>query len=224
MPNSYKKGYEPGGDDKGAAVGRPIDGYYEVDTSLLDDLFDPAYVEFVDPEGAGDPVPYREYVVTGQNEEDDLRLFSQMWFANKQSRQDDWLSPDPGRDDFDTGKENYFHLIGACKKKDGDNANGTSNWSMNAAYIWVGSIGAQPVVVRETVCHEIGHQFDVSTGRMHCTNNAYAVTPPAPQKCIKHLQQIRTNGIVRFCVSCILDGYTGPTDPGVRADPDTPGR
>ena len=142
-------------------MGRPIDGYYEVDTSLLDDLFDPAYVEFVDPEGAGDPVPYREYVVTGQNEEDDLRLFSQMWFANKQSRQDDWLSPDPGRDDFDTGKENYFHLIGACKKKDGDNANGTSNWSMNAAYIWVGSIGAQPVVVRETVCHEIGHQFDI---------------------------------------------------------------
>jgi hypothetical protein len=202
--------------------------YYLADTSLLAACYEPAFIEFKEMSDGSSIMPY-SFVTTAeatdQQNEADCRALSQRWFKNKENRTEDRFFPSgggslPQTGTLDTGKSNYLHLIGAHLYYHGGTFFGTSWYSTNAVYVWRKAIEdpysacVVPNIVRDTVCHEIGHQFDiVGTIHMHCLNIAY--TPPHDgEKCIMYsgggLAGNLTNDVVRYCTDHILTGW--PTD------------
>jgi len=219
-------------------------GFFEADDSILttpagptSQAFNDAYVEFKYLADGSDVVPYQRFIVTGG----DLPLiflrgFSQPWFKNKQRREDDNHdnSPPPSRNIQDTGKENYFHLIGAARSGGAQESWGLTEYCANVSYVFQRQIErifpiAYATVNKELTCHEMAHQFNVILyiPQIHCWEEAYEVDPDDHEKCLMydHYDGARTdytNGIVRFCTYHLLDGDA--TDPSMRDDQDTPGR
>lgn len=187
--------------------------YFCVDIGLVAQAFGAGYVEVTLPANNGNgPVPWKPY--TGSPVSICL-AFSQEWFLNKQSRFDDnWTPNPPDRSEVDTGKENYFHMVGACKLAATMPVCGRSRWTHNFLFLFVKEIeevygDAADNALREITVHELGHQFQVCAAnpQAHCSNNAY--TPPSDgEKCIMHHDTEMDNNEARFCVEHLADGMT----------------
>ena len=161
---------------------------------------------------------------------------SQFYFKNKENRMEDLYYPSvpngtlPERGLMDTGRKNYFHLIGAAKCSEDSGVNvawGTSYYSTNAAFIWVQSIEEQDQdyvlqAVENVVCHEIGHQFDtLGATHMHCNEKAYTPVGAAPDDLICIMYESANNGdghtedqkSPRYCLKHILTGWLNENPP-----------
>jgi hypothetical protein len=128
----------------GGAVDEVATFYQGLDTSLVDDLFDTAYVEFTFVTDGCSVVPYKEIICTGATvaeREENCRDFSQPWFKNKQQREDDKYTYPPGRENKNTGKENYIHLISVERVRSTElDVVGISHYSANATFIAIAEI------------------------------------------------------------------------------------
>jgi hypothetical protein len=161
LTNSYNAGYASG--DKGAAIGRPADGYYDAELSsgtiaafgvVTSGVDGGCFVECKRLPDTETPVPFRSnFGVTEEAAMNAIVDFANVWFANRT-------------------KTNYFCLLGACTlTRLGDEHYGKSNADVNIVSVFLGEIQREFTqdafqANATTVAHEIGHQFS----QQHCTH------------------------------------------------------
>jgi len=160
LTHSYNAGYGTG--DKGAAVGRPSDGFYQADIGgRTPNAFgsDPngsdggCFTEFEILEVDGNTVnkvPYR--LAMGDNYFAS-ESYREVWFKNKD-------------------EQDYFWVCGACQLKSNPSLDyGAAYHAYNTSYVFVKNIeilpaSDWPIMIADTTAHEIGHQFVFDVGEV----------------------------------------------------------
>jgi hypothetical protein len=188
--------------------------FYDADMRDMEQPYDEAYVEFLGQRSGSGAVPYmpQEWFSPSANV-NSLLLFHQLWFAKKSPKADPRFN----------NPHNYFHLLGASRRNViGGASTGYSFEDSDVSFIFLDSIAAgcptcspSDLVLygRETVDHELAHQFRVNgcdgTGNGHDNNNAWCGASGGPcanptynfQYCIMHnlveaySNDMRTSGI-----------------------------
>ena len=157
LQNSYKCSTDDAyyADGKGAAVGKPSAGFWEVDTSLIQTALNQCFVDIVFPNEGSNAVPFKHFPIEAEDPERGyigVNHFSEVWFAH-----------DRKRGPFN----NYIHLVGAYQWGEKDRrGSGTSptTTDLNYSYVFVAYIYEMytynpKAFLRELVAHEIIHQW-----------------------------------------------------------------
>jgi hypothetical protein len=185
----------------------PGSAFYDADMRDIQQPFDDAFVQVAGRVSGAGAVPFmsQEWFDVLANGAP-LRLFHQIWFANKY----------PMANPQFNNARNYFHLIGASKKTTSGNL--TSGYSFDdsdISFIFLDSIAAGCTTCsasdlilygRETVDHELAHQFKVNGCNPtsgHDNNNAWCGNSGGPcvapalgtQYCIMHNADDNSNAM-----------------------------
>ncbi len=212
LTGTYEAGeWQQGG--KMAYVGLKVDAdgeeypieFYEADTSMVEQLFEQAFVEVKFPLLGAGPIPLTRWA---QEPEDmELHALSERWWCPANRR-----------------KPNHIHLMGAEEYFEGsDKAGLTVSDNFDWTFIWVlPNETAHAKYNEDTTAHELVHHFSLIQG--HCENLAFTIPEEEPpEKCIMY-EEVRdvTNSIVRFCVPHISKFIEDDedVDVGVRDAPD----
>lgn len=154
LAHSYNGGYDYDNGDRGAAVARPNDGFYDADvTGRTGNAFGVAadgsdggcFVEIKILDDGGGNVPHKHALPSKGH----LLMFRDMWFKNK-------------------GKSNYIWVCGARSRV--GVADGQLGFSImegeSCSYVFVGTIEAMssnPAIENANItAHEIGHQWTLT--------------------------------------------------------------
>lgn len=182
--------------------------FYDADLRDIKQPYDDAFVEFVGLRNGAGAVPYMpqewfSVIANGTS----LRRFHQLWFANKS----------PMTDPQFNNPHNYFHLLGATRRNyTGSIVTGYSFEDSDISFVFLDSIvaacttcSASDLVLygRETVDHELAHQFRVNgcdvAGNGHDSNNAWCgnsggsciKSSLGTQYCLMHVADSNSNAM-----------------------------
>ena len=200
--------------------------FYDVDIGAVPQAYNDAFVEFVAPRSGQGALPFIDGIRTSIGDWGIEEKLSQIWFLNKNRNGSNPDINDP---------HNYFHLIGAGT--DADDSFGFTQSDADSSFLMVGWLEAtyagypMPALVQHSVCHELGHQFDINPctdPQFHDNNKAWcgadasapcSDTTSGYEPCVMYVSAtwldpvytvLISNGKIRFCCSNLLGTATTP--------------